>query len=103
METIDTAYSTLLWASVIFLSLLLCICLVRAIQGPHFTDRVVAINLIGTKTIIIIAVLSHLLSDNGLLDIAIIYAMISFLVVVVLSKCYIVPHFAWEKKEEEPQ
>jgi len=92
METIDAAYQVLLWISAIFLSLLLCASLVRAILGPRFTDRIIAINLICTKTIILIAVLSYLLSDSGLLDIAVVYSMIAFLVVVVLSKCYIMPH-----------
>ena len=92
METIDKAYHALLWGSLIFLSLLLFSCFIRAILGPRFTDRVVAINVICTKTIIIIAVLSSLLSNSSLLDIAIVYAMIAFLVVVVLSKCYIMPH-----------
>ena len=92
METIDAAYRSLLWAGVIFLSLLLCACLIRAIIGPRFTDRVVSINIICTQIIIMIAILSYLLTDGGMLDIAIVYAMIAFLVVVVLSKCYIMPH-----------
>ena len=103
METIDAAYRTLLWISVIFLSLLLCGCLVRAIRGPRFTDRIVAINIICTKTIIIIAILSYLFSDSRLLDIATIYAMIAFLVVVVLSKCYIMPESAAEKEFENEE
>ena len=94
METIDSAYRMLLWASTIFLSLTLCACLVRAILGPRFTDRIVAINVICTKTIIMIAILSCLFKNSDLLDIAIVYAMIAFLVVVVLSKCYIMPHHA---------
>ena len=94
MENIDAAYRTFLWISAIFLSLLLCASFVRAILGPRFTDRVVAINLICTKTIIMIAILSYLLTDNNLLDIAIVYAMIAFLVVVILSKYYIMPHHA---------
>ena len=94
METVDAAYRTLLTASAVFVSLLLCASLVRAIIGPRFTDRIVAINLICTNTIIMIAVLSYLLTDSRLLDIAIVYAMIAFLVVVVLSKCYIMPHHA---------
>ena len=94
MEIIGTAYRTLLMGSAIVLSLLLCACLVRAILGPRFTDRIVSINIICTKTIIMIAVLSCLLGDENLLDIAIVYAMIAFLMVVVLSKCYITSHHA---------
>ena len=91
MEFIDTAYRMLLWGAVLFLSLLLCGFLVRAIIGPRFTDRVVAINVICAKAIILIVLLSYLQSDSGLLDIAIVYSMISFVAVVVLSKCFNVP------------
>ena len=94
MEAIDNAYSALLWVSVVFLSLFVCVCLVRAILGPRFTDRIVSINVICTQTIIIIAILSHLLREGSLLDVAVVYAMIGFLAVVVLSKCYIMPHHA---------
>ena len=86
----ENAYQSILWICVIFLALLLCGCLVRVIMGPRFTDRIVAINIICTKTIIIIAILSYLFSNSELLDIAIVYSMIGFLVVVVLSKCYMV-------------
>ena len=92
MEAIDSAYRMLLWISTAFLSLLLCACLVLAIIGPRFTDRIVAINLICAKGIIMISVLAYLRSDSSLLDIAVVYSMISFLVVVVLSKCYTTLH-----------
>jgi multicomponent Na+:H+ antiporter subunit F len=94
METIEAAYTVLLSASAVFLSLLLCACLVRAMLGPRFTDRVVSINVICTKTIIMIGILSCVFNNSSLLDIAIVYAMIAFLAVVVLSKCYIMPHHA---------
>jgi multicomponent Na+:H+ antiporter subunit F len=88
VETIDTAYRVLLWGSVIFLCLLILAFLIQAVRGPRFTDRVISINLVCTKGIITIALLSYLRQDNSLLDIAVVYSMISFLFVVVLSKCY---------------
>jgi len=94
METIDNAYSALLWTSTVILSVFAFICLIRAILGPRFTDRIVSINVICTHIIIMIAVLSRLLKENSLLDVAAVYAMIGFLAVVVLSKCYIMPHHA---------
>ena len=93
MEIIDKAYSVLLWGSEAILAVLLCACLVRAILGPRFTDRIVAINVICTQTIIMIAILSYLFRDTNLLDIGIVYAMVGFLAVVVLSKCYLLPHY----------
>ena len=89
---IDTAYKIMLWCGVSFLVVSILFCLLRGILGPRFTDRVVSINLIGSKTIIMISMLSFLLEENGLVDIAMVYALISFLAVVVLSKCYLLPH-----------
>ena len=88
METIDAAYRALLWGAAVFLALLIFAFLIQAILGPRFTDRVVSINLICTKGIILIAVLSYLRRDWTLLDVAVVYSMISFLVVVILSKGY---------------
>ena len=92
METIDAAYRGLLWASTIFLSLLIFVFIIQAIRGPRFSDRIVAINLVCTKGIIMIAVLSYTRSDTMLLDVALVYSLISFLVVLVLSKCYVSLH-----------
>lgn len=92
MQTIERAYEVMLWGAVFFLSASIFFCLLRGVLGPRFTDRVVSVNIIGTKTIIMIAALSFLLHETGLVDIAIVYAMISFLAVVVLSKCYLLPH-----------
>ena len=71
--------------------LAICIlaCLVRAIIGPRIADRIVAINMIGTMTIMIITIVSVLLHEEYLVDVAILYAMLSFLAVVVLTKVFI--------------
>ena len=90
--SIERAYEILLWFSAIALAILACACFARAVLGPRFTDRIIAINVICTKAVVMIAIFSLLMEESGLLDIAIIYAMIGFLAVVVLSKCYIIPH-----------
>lgn len=74
---------------VIVLAILVFLCFIRAIKGPQIADRVVAVNMIGTLVIMIIAVLTVLMKEAWLADIAAIYAMISFLAVVVLTKIYI--------------
>lgn len=101
MEALDFAYEILLWGALIFLALAIIACLIRAILGPRFTDRVVCVNVICTKSIIIIAILSFLLEQSHLLDIAIVYAMISFLAVVILSKCYLLPNHINPMEENE--
>ncbi len=88
MGFLSAANRHLLLFSLIFLSITLGFCLLRGILGPKFTDRVVAVNMIGTKTILLIAALALLLGEPYLLDVCLIYALISFLSVVVLSKTY---------------
>lgn len=72
----------------IFLAILLLFCLIRAIKGPTVADRVVAVNMMGTMVMVIIAMLAVFMGESYLLDICLIYAMISFLAVVVLTKVY---------------
>lgn len=71
-----------------FLAIMLVLCLIRSIRGPKIADRIVAVNMMGTMVMVIIVVLSLLLNEGYLVDICIIYAMISFLAVVVLTKVY---------------
>ena len=89
---ISLLYRGMLWGGIVCLSVSILLCLLRGVLGPRFTDRVVSVNIIGSKTIIMIAFLSFLLEEDGLVDIALVYALISFLAVVVLSKCYLLPH-----------
>lgn len=72
----------------LFLAILLICCLIRAIKGPTIADRVVAVNMMGTIVMVVIAMLAVYMGEGYLLDICLIYAMISFLAVVVLTKVY---------------
>ena len=65
-------------------------CMVRAFRGPRFTDRVVAVNMIGTITIVIMAMLSVALDADYLVDISIVYALLSFIAIVVLTRLVII-------------
>jgi len=86
---VENAYFILRWASLLTLSVTIFACLFRAVLGPRFTDRVVSVNIICTKAIVMISIVSFILGDSSLIDIAIVYAMISFLAIIVLSKCYL--------------
>lgn len=92
------AYTTLFTAALLILGVLMIACLVRAILGPRIADRLVSINMTGTIAIMIIALLSVMLNEGYLLDIAIIYAMLSFLAVVVLVKVFIGIYMANRQK-----
>lgn len=93
------AYNLLFSVVLAVLGILLFLCLLRAILGPRIADRVVGINMIGTIVIMMIAILSLMLGEGYLVDIAIIYAMLSFLAVVVLAKIYIGVYLARKAKE----
>lgn len=93
------AYNLLFSVVLAVLGVLLFLCLLRAILGPRIADRVVGINMIGTIVIMMIAILSLMLGEGYLVDIAIIYAMLSFLAVVVLAKIYIGVYLARKAKE----
>ena len=69
-------------------AILLLLCLIRAVIGPRIADRLVAVNMITTMVTVMIAVLAVLKGEGYLVDICLIYAMISFLAVVVLSRIY---------------
>ncbi len=79
---------------------LIFLCLIRALKGPEISDRVICVNMIGTLVIMIIAVLTVLLGEDWLADIAAVYAMISFLAVVVLTKIYIGVYREKHKEDE---
>ncbi len=70
------------------LSVMCLLCLILIIRGPKAPDRLLAVNMLGETVIAFIAVLSVYLDEGYLLDIGLIYALISFLAVVVLSQIY---------------
>ena len=88
MEVIGQAYDGLLTGAVIVLAVLIICSIVRSVLGPRIADRIIAVNMVGTMIIMIIAILSVYLEENYLVDVCLIYAMISFLGVVVLCKVY---------------
>jgi len=89
LTAVEQLYVKTFTVALIFLGIILFACLIRAIMGPRIVDRIVAVNMMGTVVMVIIAILSLLLKEGYLMDIGIIYAMISFLAVVVITKVYI--------------
>ncbi|MCI8312904.1 MAG: sodium:proton antiporter [Lachnospiraceae bacterium] len=81
-------YHGFLLTCMLVIGALILLCLIRAVLGPRLTDRVVAVNMIGTMTIVEIALFALYLRESYLFDVCLIYAMISFLAVVVLTKIY---------------
>lgn len=96
---VSQAYQMLWTGALILLALLTLACLIRAIIGPRIADRIVSINMISTMVLAMIAILTLVLGEGYLADVAIIYALLGFLAVVVLCKVFM--GIALEKKEQE--
>lgn len=96
---LSRAYTIFFSVVLVFLAVMVMLCLVRAIIGPKIADRIVSVNMMGTMVMVIIAVLALMLQEGYLADICLIYAMLSFLAVIVLTKVYMGVYL--EKKEEK--
>ena len=94
----DTAFKSFFLICIIILAVLTFLCLIRTIKGPRLVDRIVGTN---------IALLAAYLNESSILDICLIYAIMSFVAVIVLTKIYIGIYnekkSAQHKKEEESQ
>lgn len=72
--------------SIVFLAITVIICSYRAIKGPKATDRLIAINVIGTKTVVVICILSFILKETYFIDVVLVYALISFVSSLVIAR-----------------
>ena len=97
--SIDLAYQLLFGFALLVLTVLTLLCLARCVLGPRISDRVLAINIVGTITVIMVSLFVVLLSEGYLADIALVYSMLSFLAVILLSKVY--TGIYYERKHEE--
>ncbi|RJF82775.1 pH regulation protein F [Oleomonas cavernae] len=60
--------------------------LIRALAGPTVFDRILALNLIGTKTILLIAVLGFATGRFDFIDIALVYAVLNLIGTVAVMR-----------------
>ncbi len=68
--------------------IVMALALVRAILGPTVFDRILAVNMIGTKTVLLIAVVVFLTGRPDFLDIALIYALMNFVGTIAVLKFF---------------
>ncbi len=80
----------------ILVSMILAI--TRAFLGPSLYDRVLAINVLGTKTVLLIAVLGFLMGRPEFLDIALLYALINFISIIGLMRFF---EYSSSRQEEK--
>ena len=74
--------------TVFYMGLLLCcgLCLYRIAHGPTASDRVVAIDIIGTVGVGFVAILTAVTGHEYLLDVALVWALVSWIGTLALAK-----------------
>lgn len=85
MAISSTLSSILLIAAGVFVLFTVAL-LYRVLRGPTTQDRIVAINVVGTNTVIVIALVSVALGEYGYLDVALVYALLNFVMSIAISK-----------------
>ena len=73
-------------AALVAIVITMLLALSRALAGPTVFDRILAANMFGTKTVLLIAVLGFLTGRPDFLDLALIYALINFVGAVAVLK-----------------
>jgi multicomponent Na+:H+ antiporter subunit F len=62
------------------------IALYRAVFGPTTFDKIVAVNVIGTKTVVVLVLIGYVYSRPYFFDIALLYALLNFIAVIAITK-----------------
>jgi multicomponent Na+:H+ antiporter subunit F len=89
--------TTFFLGTAILIALLTAVCLYRLAVGPTVFDRVISAGLVGTNGVILLILIGFIYSRVDMfVDIAIIYALLNFIVVIALMKYF-------ERRGEKPQ
>lgn len=66
----------------------MALALVRAVLGPTVYDRVLSVNMFGTKTVLLLSVAAFLAGRPDFLDLALAYALINFIGVLAVLEFF---------------
>lgn len=75
-------------AGAIAVVLTMILALVRAILGPTVYDRILSVNTLGTKTVLLLGLWGFMQGRPAFLDIALAYALINFIGTVAVLKYF---------------
>ncbi len=81
-----SATTTVLAWTTAAVMVVMAMALARAILGPTVYDRILAVNMFGTKTVLIIALVGFLAGRPDFLDISLLYALINFIGTIAVLK-----------------
>ena len=74
------------WFAIFAMLLGLILVLIRAVIGPTLFDRILAVNMAGTKTVVLVALLGFAGKRPEFLDIGLLYALVNFIATVAILK-----------------
>lgn len=87
---VDILYEYLFIGLIVALAVLIVFAIIKSIVGPRIADRVVSVNMISTMTVMLLCTLTVYFKNEGYLaDVSIIYVLISFVSIIVLSNVFI--------------
>lgn len=75
--------------------------LVRAFRGPGLYNRILAVNMFGTKTVLFVAVAGFLFGRPAFLDIGILYALVNFVATVAVLRLSHYQELVSRKRERD--
>jgi multicomponent Na+:H+ antiporter subunit F len=77
---------TMLGVAMVAILVTMALALIRAAKGPTVFDRILAVNMFGTKTVMLIAVIGFLTGRPDFLDLGLVYVSMNFIGVVALLR-----------------
>ena len=89
-------------AAAIALLVTILIALARAFMGPSIYDRILAVNMVGTKIVLLLAVLGFLMGRPDFMDIALVYALINFIGIIAVLKVFKYGNLSRSGENERP-
>ncbi|MEH6627650.1 MAG: monovalent cation/H+ antiporter complex subunit F [Motiliproteus sp.] len=76
------------FAAVLAILVTMALALIRAFKGPSVYDRMLAANVFGTKTVLLIAIGGYALSWQAFLDVALLYALTNFVSTIAVMRFF---------------
>jgi multicomponent Na+:H+ antiporter subunit F len=87
-------------AAMVAILITMALALTRAALGPTVFDRILALNMFGTKTVLLISVIGFLTGRPDFLDLALVYALMNFIGVIAVLRFMKYGHFADPDEDE---
>ncbi len=73
-------------ATAIAILVTMTLALIRAMLGPTVFDRVLALNMFGTKTVLLMCVVGFMIDRTDFLDLALLYSLMNFVGMVAFLR-----------------